>query len=156
MEMLGRQFKLYKTIAKELRKAAADSEDIFGEDLTQQDIVNRAIAKYLKIDLEEVLNKEDKEKGSRLSSIDSEESSMEATERWNEGSDNDDEGEERIKEPKKLPPEHIDAILECFAGGRGWGNDIRLNADTLLGFNIEEHLDEIKIACVDRNIPFIP
>ena len=50
-ERIPRTFHLYKSVSKAIKRAAAFSEDIYGEELSQAELVNRILAKALKVDL---------------------------------------------------------------------------------------------------------
>lgn len=143
-ERVGRQFQIFKPIARALKLDTVDSEDNYGESLSQQDIVNLILAKHYRLNFGDMLH------GTKngLSKI---EGSAEETEEWNNPL-GEAPAEKEEKKVLVLTEEFISAIMDNLRRGRGW-EDIQSGMPQL---NTRCFTEQVMREAEARGITFIP
>lgn len=145
-ERVNRQFQLFKPIAKELKFATIDSEERYGQELSQQDVVNFILARHFKMNYNDMKN--GTRDGLEPNQGGVSEGSMAETEAWNEGE------EELVKEPRKpMDSETLNAVLVEIRDKKCSFDNISCRIADYK--DIDERVDEIREACKESGIEFI-
>jgi hypothetical protein len=140
VELVQKTVRIYKPLAKLLRIAAAN--DTFGEELSQQEILNMALAKFLRVDFRELTVDNEKEDIAK------------ATEAFYSGEDPQPEGE--IEDPPK--EEFVVAIVDKMITDKWSWNLLQQSIDDnpnryyLYEKEVRKRVEELGHSFIESNI----